>query len=220
MLPAQWRRWPWPAARRWGWALVLLQSCVLAQAQVQTGGASDSATLFQRTFGQRQKPAMQQIALPVWLDEQEIGLVDAQIRPGRVDLLRQNLASLLGPRLQASVLEQIRPVQDGAERISLEELKQLGLETSYSPEQITLEIGLPLALRAVEPLSFKAPSNRFDDPSALRLSAQPWSFIGNLRGSMSSYESHGVGSQSGRLLLDGASRWQDWVLEGSGTLDQ
>jgi outer membrane usher protein len=220
MLPAQWRRRPWLAARRWGWALVLLQGCVLAQAQAQSGSASDSATLFQRTFGQRQKPAMQQIALPVWLDEQEIGLVDAQIRPGRVDLLRQNLASLLGPRLQASVLEQIRPVQDGSERISLEELRQLGLEANYSPEQITLEIGLPLALRAVEQLSFKAPTNRSDDPSALRLSAQPWSFIGNLRWSMSSYESNNMGSQSGRLLLDSAGRWHDWVLEGNGTLDQ
>lgn len=130
MLASRWQRGPWPAL--WGWALVLLPGCACAQvqAQAQGRGAADNSALFQRTFGQRQKPAVQQIALPVWLDEQEIGLVDAQIRPGRVDLLRQKLASLLGTRLQAGVLEQIRPLREGSDHISLEELRQLGLEVN------------------------------------------------------------------------------------------
>ncbi len=220
MLASRWQRGPWPAL--WGWALVLLPGCACAQvqAQAQGRGAADNSALFQRTFGQRQKPAVQQIALPVWLDEQEIGLVDAQIRPGRVDLLRQKLASLLGTRLQAGVLEQIRPLREGSDHISLEELRQLGLEVNYSAEQITLEIGLPLALRAVEQLSLKTSANRAGDAGAPRLSAQPWSFIGNLRGSMSRYQSNGMDSQSGRLLLDSAGRWQDWILEGRGAMEE
>ena len=201
------------AARFCGASLILLH----AWAQAQTP-APDSADLFQRAFGQRQKASVQRIAVPIWVDEQEIGLVNAQIRGPQVELERQKLVTLLKPLLQEQVLAQLRPAAGKPERIALEELWQLGLPTTYSADRIMLEIAVPLTLRNTQSLSMRSRAEDADSQEH-PVRPQPWSFIGNLRWATSMQESNGSGTELGRLRVDGGGRWHEWVMEGNGVLD-
>lgn len=207
------RKQPRITARLWSASLVLLHACAHAQT-----AATDSTDLFQRAFGQRQRSAAQQIALPVSVDDREVGLIKAHIRGTHVELDRKELASLLKPLLQDRVLRQLLPGGGRSDRIALEDLRLLGLEANYSADRIALEIGVPLALRDIQPLSLKTRAEDADYNTPLRIRPQPWSFIGNLRWAMSMQDGNGTASQYGRLMMDAAGRWHEWVLEGNGTL--
>ena len=202
------------AARLCGWCLILLPAWATAQKP-----APNNTDLFQRAFGQRQKTTVQRIAVPVWVDEQEIGQVNAQIRGTQIELERQKLVALLKPVLQEQVLAKLRPAADKPERVGLEELWQLGLPGTYSAERVMLEIAVPLALRNTQLLSMKPRPEETGENPEQQVRPQPWSFIGNVRWATSMQESNGASSQLGRLQLDGGGRWKEWVVEGNGMLD-
>lgn len=177
----------------------------------------DSTTLFQRAFGQRQQPRLQRLALPVSVDGQELGLIGAEIRGNQVELERKGLAELLKPLLQARVIEALLATGTPP-RITLEDLKPLGLEPSYAADRVALDIGIPLALRPVQALSLRSRAQDTGSDAGLKILPQSWSWISNLRWNLSLQDS-GLGtSQYQRLFVDSAGRWHGWVLESSATV--
>ncbi len=201
--------------RTLGWLCAC--SGLLLPAGAGAQGAPDSATLFQRAFGQRQQARLQRLALPLSVDGQELGLVAAEIRGSRVELERKALVELLRPLLQARVIEALLPAA-APPRIELEELKPLGLEPSYAADRVTLDIAIPLDLRPVQALSLRSRGSDTDTDPGARIRPQRWSWISNLRWNLSLQDSGAEASQQQRLFVDSAGRWQDWVLESGATL--
>lgn len=199
--------------RMLGW----LCACSLLLPAGARAQSADSATLFQRAFGQRQPARLQRLTLPVSVDGQELGLVGAEIRGSRVELERKALAELLQPLLQARVLEALL-APGAAPRIALDELKPLGLEASYASDRVALDIVVPLALRPVQALSLRSRAPDSGTDANVRIRPQPWSWISNLRWNLSLQDSGADTSQHQRLFVDSAGRWQDWVLESGATV--
>lgn len=198
----------WLCACSW----LLLPAGVAAQS-----AAPDSTTIFQRAFGQRQQPKVQRLVLPVSVDGKELGLVSAEIKGAQVELQRKSLAELLKPLLQAQLLERLR-APEAPPRITLEDLVQLGLEPNYSADRVTLDIGVPLALRPVQTLSLGSRAQDSGADAGLKILPQAWSWISNLRWNLSLQDSGQDKSQSQRLFVDSAGRWHEWVIESSATV--
>jgi outer membrane usher protein len=183
----------------------------------QTAAAPDN--LFEQAFAKRRAPSVQQIALPTSLDAREVGLINAQIRSDGVWLSREALTSVLNRVLQPSGLSALAGAEPAGPWISAQALNKLGIEAIYSAQSITLELKVPMQLRATRLLSLDARSgasqNKAQD-SVLR--PERWSLIANTRWVWLESRADQAQITSLRAYLDAAQRMGDWVLEAAGSV--
>ena len=199
-------------------ALALLAFALLhaqaVQAQVTSpASANDASTLFNQAFAQRKKTTVQKIALPVFLDGKELGVIKTQIRADGIEVERLAFVALLEPILLPQWLAPLTANPGGAAWIDLEEVNATGGTAKYAAQRLAIDLDLPLHLRKIESISLGA-RQLVVPPGALR--PEPWSWIVNGRWVMAQQSAADASAVSGRLYPDVAGRWEDWVFEGSG----
>ena len=193
-------------------AFALFHAAVQAQ-ETAPASATDTPSLFNQAFAQRKKAAVQKIALPVFLDGRELGVIKTQIRADGVEVERLALAALLEPILQPQWLAPLSANPAASAWMDLAEVNAIGWTASYAAQRLAIDLDLPLPLRKTESLSLGA--RQLAVPlGALR--PEPWSWIVNGRWVMTQQSTVDASAVAGRLYPDVAGRWQDWVFEGSG----
>lgn len=171
--------------------------------------------LFERVFGPSHNQS-QSVNVPFFIDEQQEGTVFVSLATGGMTRfqaapLLQKTATILRTEIQM----QLETAVD-AGSLSLETLRQIGLEVVFDERKLELHIQIPAALRQV------ITSDLMDTgvpPEAAK--ALPTSHVSgyiNLRGSESliwaANDSMELGRQPLQLSFNGAINVENWVLEG------
>ena len=112
-------------------AFTLDHAAVQAQ-EAAPASATDTPSLFNQAFAQRKKAAVQKIALPVFLDGRELGVIKTQIRADGVEVERLALAALLEPILQPQWLTPLSANPAASAWMDLAEVNAMGWTASYA----------------------------------------------------------------------------------------
>lgn len=186
-----------------------------ANAWAQVVGApapTDSATLFNQTFGQRKQATAQLITLPVVLDGRELGVLKARVSPEGVAVDRKSMAEFLQPILQPHVIANIKPSDAVDGWLLVKDISALGFQAQYSAQRLSIELEIPIDLRQNEAFSLSSKGS-FRGEDGIR--PEPWSLIINTRGVVSQQTGSNANTSQEILYADMAGRWQNWVLEDS-----
>ena len=157
-------------------ALLLCAACMLARAQTAPAVATPS---FDEIFGQRKTRSAQKIAIPLRIDGQERGLVDAEISGTSVRVNRTSLQSLIEDMLREESRQAL--TAQSATWLSMQDLAGLGLQASYDPARIALTLTVPLEQRKTVHISLNRRGQGPDGRRESLYKPQPWSLIVNTR---------------------------------------
>lgn len=197
--------------------LVVLALVMLLHARVwaQLVGApapTDSATLFNQTFGQRKLATAQLITLPVMLDGRELGVLRARVGPEGVTVDRKSMTEFLQPILQPHVIAKMRSSDAVDGWLPIKDISVLGFQARYSVQRLSIELEIPMDLRQNETFSLSS-KGAFRREGGIR--PEPWSLILNTRGVVSQQTGNNTHTSQEMLYADMAGRWHNWVLEDS-----
>lgn len=189
------------------------------QGEETRGEASNTQNQFEQIFGEPQAQS-QQVIVPLFIDGQEQGqvlmvlaLFDAPDIRVRAALVLETIAPLVRPDIQ----EQLTAAVDEAGNLSLEALRQVGLEVLFDQRVLELHIQIPPALKRTNIRNLQATG--LPPEAANALSPSHFSGYINLRGAQDFVWS-GEGRQPLRLDLDGVINVDGLVLEGSAAFSE
>jgi len=173
--------------------------------------------LFERTFGRPRPSGTQQLPVPLFINGQEQGELIILLTPGGLPAVRLQAAPFLveaAEVVRPDVLDKLKAAvaEDGT--LSLEALRQSGLEAIFDERRLELQVQVPAAQRRSNVIGGQ-PGLPPEAKNAL--SPSPVSAYVNLRGGQDflwSAENTETGRQPFRVSLDGALNINGWVLEG------
>lgn len=194
--------------------------------QLQAPATENADELFDKVFGQpRTRGGVQQVVVPFFINEQESGQVLVLFSPGSIAAVRFQAASFLtqiAEILRPDIQEKLKTAVDSEGNLTLEVLRQNGLEAIFDERQLQLQIQVPPAQRKTSVYNLREQGLPPEAKDALRPSAVS-GYI-NLRGGQdyvwSGQQTTTTGRQPLRLDLEGAFNYKGWVLEGSGTFTE
>lgn len=150
-----------------------------------------------------------------------LGDVSARVSPAdAISIPKDRLADMLAPILRAEALDIIKTISDTEGYLALADLNEKGLDFKFDPGTLEITFNPTIEQRATGQLSA---SNRRDQIISENL-AEPALFAAylNMR-SGADYATQSFYSDEGtsgaRIAFDGASRWNNIVLESSATFD-
>ncbi len=175
--------------------------------------------LFERTFGRPRPRGAQQIPVPFFINGQEQGELIILLTPGGLPAVRLQAAPFLvkiAEVVRPDVLDRLKAAIAPDGTLSLEALRQSGLEAVFDERRLELQVLVPAAQRRSNVIGGQPGL-----PPEARNALQPSPVSGyvNLRGGQDwlwSSATTTTGRQPFRLSLDGAINVQGWVLEGFG----
>lgn len=174
--------------------------------------------LFERTFGRPRSPqGPQQIPVAFFVNGQEQGQLIVLLTPGSTPAVRIQAAPFLTKAaglVRPEILPKLQTAVDAEGNLSLEALRENGLEAVFDERRLELQIQVPPAQRARNVIGGQ-PGLPPEAKNALAPSAIS-GFV-NLRGGQDilwSGTTAATGRQPFRLSLEGALNVKGWVLEG------
>ena len=181
---------------------------------------------FQRIFGRpRNAGGAQRAVVSFFINEQEQGQLLILLSPGGTPEVRFQAAPFLEKTaeiVRPDIQEKLRASVDSQGNLTLEALRQNGLEATFDRQQLQLQIQVPPAQRKTNVFNIKdgnLPPEAKDALEASRVSGYL-----NLRGGesfvWSGQEETALGRQPLRLDLDGALNLNGWVVEGTAAFSE
>tara|TARA_R110000796_G_scaffold8843_2_gene28583 strand:- start:1932 stop:4520 length:2589 start_codon:yes stop_codon:yes gene_type:complete len=132
-----------------------------AQSQSQPEGTIDD--IFKQVFG-KDRPALGQDNYAVLIEGVNVGeyLVtpDNGVEQGSVEA--SFVRTVLAPIVVEDSAELLRALADGKDRISFDQLRDLGLQVKFDSAQLVLRIEVPAAIRTIRNLNLRSLRNRSD----------------------------------------------------------
>lgn len=194
--------------------------------QPQAPATENADDLFDKVFGQpRTRGGVQRVVVPFLINEQESGQILVLFSPGSIAAVRLQAAPFLkqiAEILRPDIQEKLQAAVDSEGNLTLEVLRQNGLEAIFDERQLELQIQVPPAQRKTSVYNLREQGLPPEAKDALRPSAVS-GYI-NLRGGQdyvwSGQQATTTGRQPLRLDLEGAFNYKGWVLEGSGTFTE
>jgi len=191
-----------------------------------TTPAQNQDELFETIFGQpRTRDGVQRVVVPFLINGQESGQVLVLFSPGSITTVRFQAVSFLAQTaeiLRPDIQEKLQAAVDSEGNLTLEVLRQNGLEAIFDERQLELQIQVPPAQRKTSVYNLREQGMPPEAKDALRPS--PVSGYVNLRGGQnyvwSGKKATTTGRQPLRIDLEGALNFKGWVLEGSGTFTE
>jgi outer membrane usher protein len=158
------------------------------------------------------------IVVPLKDGANSLGDVDLQIRPDDSALVNlDRLVELLTPRLDPARLAALRGTATEQGFAELAAIARSGLSLELDKRALELSVTIPVAARALRSIALSD-----SDPQAIGTftAPEPFSAYLNIRGSLD-YVNKGsiTGLDQPFILLDGATRIHDFVLEGEAEWD-
>jgi outer membrane usher protein len=173
--------------------------------------------LFQRTFGRPRPKGTQQIPVPFYINGQEQGQLIILLAPGGLPAVRFQATPFLKKVtefVRSDVVDKLTASIDPEGNLSLEALRQAGLEAVFDERRLELQVQVPAAQRRNNVIGGQL---GLPPEAKNALLPSPVSGYINLRGGQDfiwSSETTQTGRQPFRLSLDGALNVRGWVLEG------
>lgn len=194
--------------------------------QPQTPANNNTDKLFETIFGQpKTREHIAQVVVPFFINEQQSGEVLVLLSPGNIATVRFQAAPLLTQTakiLRSDIQQKLQAAVDSEGNLTLEVLRQNGLEATFDDRQLELRIQVPPVQRKTSIYNLREQGLPPEAENALRPSAMS-GYI-NLRGGQDYLWSGTQGTATGRqplqLNLEGALNWKGWVLEGSSTFTE
>ena len=194
--------------------------------QPQTPANNNTDKLFETIFGQpRTHDSIPRVVVPFFINDQESGQVLVLLSPGNVATVRFQAAPLFTQTakiLRSDIQQKLQAAVDSEGNLTLDVLRQNGLEATFDDRQLELRIQVPPVQRKTSIYNLREQGLPPEAENALRPSAMS-GYI-NLRGGQDYLWSKTQGTATGRqplqLNLEGALNWKGWVLEGSSTFTE
>lgn len=174
--------------------------------------------LFEQVFGRPAYPA-QQVMVPLFVEQQDVGEVQLLLAPGQpVRVQAEAFLRATANVVRSTIQDQMTAAVDADGNLSLDTLRQLGMDVLFDQRRLELFVQVPPALRLPNVRSLQG--QRLPPGAANALPPSRISGYINLRGGQDviwSGENVNLGRQPLRLNFDGALNIDGWVLEGSTT---
>jgi len=192
----------------------------------QTPTNQNADELFETIFGQPQtRGSVPRVIVPFFINDQESGQVLVLLSPGNIATVRFQAAPFLTQTakvLRPDIQQKLQSAVDSEGNLTLEVLRQNGLEATFDDRKLELQIQIPPAQRKTSIYNLREQGLPPEAENALRPSATS-GYI-NLRGGQdylwSTTQGMATGRQPLQLNLEGALNWKGWVLEGSSTFTE
>jgi outer membrane usher protein len=158
------------------------------------------------------------LTLPVFDIETPVGTVSARVSPdGNFRVPVASLLPILEHIYAPAEFEALKARVAGIEEVGPEESARLSLAIRFDAQKVALILDVPAAIRGTAEIEVGRTS-RAPEPSAARRAPEPFSAYLNMNVGIVDDPTLRSGRTRGTMLLEGAVRVSDYVLENAATL--
>ena len=195
--------------------ILILLLCVLPVLAIAQSQPDD----FEKIFGKPRVVAGQQISVPIFIENLSAGEIKIRLADKAEDVMMEASSLLKGieSSLQPDLFEQIKNSVDDQGNLSVQILRNAGLDILFDEQKLEMRVTIPANLRCISSTQLFGRNMPPGAENALPTSA--FSTYVNLRSGIDYVERSASGRDEGlqrfRGDIEGAMNFRDWVLEGS-----